>query len=222
MAVVTARTTRVGVPRLKHIVLLMYLLLAVVVVYTRDIQLLDPHSFLRQRYLPVPWWIMVHGLTGAVALVLGVFQFSTRLRQRHLQVHRVMGRLYVAGVILAAPAALPVAIMLGPPTLVMASAIQAAAWIATTATGLYCIRAGRVAQHREWMMRSYPFAAVFIIVRAVVAIPAVQRLGEIGLVSVVWSAIAIACFLPSFLIAWRSLLVCTAVRPDRARGVSPA
>ncbi len=49
MAVVTARATRVRAPRLKHIVLLVYLLLAVVVMYTRDIQLLDPHSFLRQR-----------------------------------------------------------------------------------------------------------------------------------------------------------------------------
>jgi hypothetical protein len=56
------------------------------------------------------------------------------------------------------------------------------------------------------MMRSYPFAVVFIVVRAILAIPAIGRMGEVGFVSVVWSVIAAACFLPSFLIAWNDVL----------------
>jgi hypothetical protein len=55
------------------------------------------------------------------------------------------------------------------------------------------------------MMRSYPFAMVFVVVRAIVAIPAIARMGELGVVTVVWSDIATACFLPSFVIAWQAL-----------------
>jgi hypothetical protein len=54
-------------------------------------------------------------------------------------------------------------------------------------------------------MRSYPFAAVFVVVRVILAIPAVARMGELGLATVVWSVIATACFLPSFVIAWQAL-----------------
>ena len=54
--------------------------MALYVLVTRDWTLLDSHSALRQRYAPIPWLMMGHGIPGALALVLGVFQFSTRLR----------------------------------------------------------------------------------------------------------------------------------------------
>ena len=182
-------------------------LMTVFVVVTRDRTLLDSRSFLRQRYAVIPWLMFAHGIPGALALLLGVFQFSSRLRQRYLQVHRVMGRIYVGCVAISAPAAIVVAISLPIMTLAMASTIQAVGWLVTTATGLYCVRTGRIQQHREWMMRSYPFAMVFIVVRAINSIPAIARMGELGIVTVVWSVIATACFLPSFVIAWQALAV---------------
>src|SRR4029077_20932234 len=124
---------------------------------------------------------------------------------RHLQLHRVMGRIYVGCVAVSAPVAIVVSISLPIMTLTMASVIQATGWLVTTATGLYCVRTGRIQQHREWMMRSYPFATVFIVVRTIHSIPAIARMGAPGLASVVWSVIATACFLPSFVIAWQAL-----------------
>ena len=88
----------------------------------------------------------------------------------------------------------------------------------TTATGLYCVRTGRIQQHREWMMRSYPFAMVFVVVRAILAIPAIARTGEIGIATVVWSVIATACFLPSFVIAWQALAASR--RPGKVRAAA--
>jgi uncharacterized membrane protein len=174
-------------------------------VVTRDRTLLDHKSFLRQRYAAIPWLMFAHGIPGALALLLGVFQFSSRLRQRHLQLHRVLGRVYVGCVAISAPVAIVVSISLPIMTLTMASIIQALGWLVTTATGLYCVRTGRIQQHREWMMRSYPFAMVFIVVRAINSIPAIARMGEPAIASVVWSVIATACFLPSFVIAWQAL-----------------
>ena len=189
----------------KHAMFVVYGLLMILVFVSRDRLLLDPASWLRQRYAPVSELMLLHGIPGAVALFLGIFQFSTRLRQRYLQVHRVMGRIYVASVAIATPVAVAISLRLPIPTLTMASTIQASAWILCTATGLYCARTGRIPQHREWMIRGYPFAAVFVVVRAITAIPPVARAGLEGLAEVVWSVIAVACFLPSFLIEWQKL-----------------
>src|SRR5438477_5530136 len=80
----------------KYVLFLVYGLLMLVVWQTRDRFLLDRSSPLFQRYAAIPVIIWLHGLPGAIALVLGVFQFSSRLRQRYIQVHRVMGKIYVA------------------------------------------------------------------------------------------------------------------------------
>ena len=87
--------------------------------------------------------------------------------------------------------------------------------LVTTAVALYCVRKGDIRQHQEWMTRSYPFAMVFVLARATLAIPAVQALGEVGFVSVVWSMIAAACFVPSLVISWRALFRRTAASAGR-------
>ena len=189
----------------KHWLFLVFGALIVLVWLTRDHLLLDPHSWLRERYAPIWWIVMLHGVPGATALFLGIFQFSSRLRQRYPKVHRVMGRIYVGCVFVAAPVAIVVAINLPIPTLLPASIIQAAGWLLATGTALYCVRTGRIQQHREWMMRGYPFAMVFVFVRAIDAIPAVAQMGLLGLEASVWGCIAVASLLPSFVIEWQKL-----------------
>ena len=67
------------------------------------------------------------------------------------------------------------------------------------------------------MIRGYAFAAVFVVVRVIVAIPSVERMGLLGIATVVWSVIAVAGFLPSFVIAWQALAA-----SQRALKVRPA
>ena len=189
----------------KYTVFVLYAALIVLVYLTRDYMLLQPGSFLRQRYAPVSLLVWLHGFPGAIALFLGAFQFSSRLRQRYINVHRLMGRIYVAGVFISAPAAMVVALKLPIPALTAASFVQGIGWMLATATALYCVRSGKIQQHREWMLRSYPFAAVFVVNRAILAIPAIAKGGLTSLAEVVWTVIAVACFLPSFLIEWQHL-----------------
>ena len=180
-------------------------LMTLFVLLTRELSLLDPNSFFHRRYAAIPWLMVLHGIPGAIALFIGPFQFSNRLRQKHLQLHRVMGRLYIGSAVIAVPFAIVIAAKIGPRPLIMAATIQSIGWLLTAGTALYCIRTGRIQQHREWMMRSYPFAMVFIVARVVTAIPQVRGLGELGIVSSVWTIIATACFLPSFIIAWQNM-----------------
>ena len=211
MATVSAQPRSI---QAKHIFFIVYALLILLVVYQYEMPFLDSQSPARLHFAKVRWWLLPHGLLGAIALFIAPLQFSNRLRQRHLQLHRVLGRFYVAGVAVAAPVAVYIAVVQGPPTLVMAAVTQSTAWILTTAIALYCIRTGNVQQHRQWMIRSYPFAMVFVFTRALFSIPAIQRLGEVGIVSVVWSCIVAACFIPSFVISW------CAVFPNK-QGASP-
>ena len=49
------------------------------------------------------WWLLPHGLAGVCALFLAPLQFSDRLRQRFTKMHRIIGRIYIAGVFVLAP-----------------------------------------------------------------------------------------------------------------------
>jgi len=191
--------------RTKHIFFAVFGLMTLFVFYLYETPFLDSKSPVWQHVEPVKWLLLPHAVAGTVALLLAPFQFSARLRRRWMRAHRVMGRLYVAGAAISAPLAVPVAIILGPPSLVMAAVIQSCGWLLTTAVAVYAVRAGDIRQHQEWMIRSYPFAMVFVVARALLAVPAVRALGEPGFVSVVWSCIAAACFIPSLVISWRSL-----------------
>jgi uncharacterized membrane protein len=197
----------------KHAMWIVYGLMTLYVLLTRERSLLDAQSFFHQRYAPIKWLMFIHGIPAAVALILGVFQFSTKLRQRNLQLHRIMGRLYVGGVIIGAPLGMAVSRSLPPSGLFMASVIHATGWLLTTLTALYCVRTGNIQQHREWMIRSYPFAMVFIVARAVGQFPPIERIGDSAVNPVVWTTIAVACFLPSFIIEWQKLA--KARRPAR-------
>ena len=205
--------------RAKHIFFAAFGLMTLVVFYLYETPFLDPKSPVWQHVEPVKWLLLPHAVAGAVALLLAPFQFSARLRRRGIRLHRILGRLYVAGVGISAPLAIPVAIILGPPSLVMAATIQSCGWLLTTAVALYAVRRGDIRQHQEWMMRSYPFAMVFVLARIILAIPAVGALGEVGFVSVVWSLIAVACFVPSLLISWRSLFGRRAVSAGGAAAI---
>ena len=191
--------------RAKHVFFAAFGVLTLFVFYTYEVPFTDPHSPVWQRVEPVKWLMALHGPAGALALLLAPFQFSTRLRQRSRRLHRILGRLYVVGVAIAAPVAIPIAVVLGPGALVPAATIQTLGWLSTTAIRLYCIRTGNIRAHEEWMIRSYPFAMVFVFARAILAIPSVRALGEDAFIAVVWTCEALACFVPSVIIALRSV-----------------
>lgn len=189
----------------KHVFFLLYGVMTLFVLYRYEAPFLDSQSPTWQHFANVTWWLVPHGLAGALALFIGPLQFSNRLRLRRLQLHRLLGRLYVISVFVAAPVSIVIAIKQGPPSILMAAVIQASAWVLTTAAALYCISRGNIKQHREWMIRSYPFAMVFVFTRVILAIPAIERTGELGVISVVWGCVALACFVPSFVINWRAM-----------------
>ncbi|WP_082589749.1 DUF2306 domain-containing protein [Agromyces sp. Soil535] len=104
-----------------------------------------------------------HIVAGGLALVAGPFQFWRGLRDRHRQVHRWIGRTYLAAVAIA-----------GVSGLVMAPFSEAGfagffgfgtlavLWLVTGRRAYGAIRRGDVPSHRAWMMRNFAltYAAV--------------------------------------------------------------
>ena len=89
----------------KHVFFAAFGLMTLFVFYIYEAPFLDSRSPVWQRMEPVKWLMLLHGPAGALALLLAPFQFSTRLRKRSLRLHRILGRLYVAGVAISAPLA---------------------------------------------------------------------------------------------------------------------
>jgi uncharacterized membrane protein len=106
------------------------------------------------RHLLIP-----HTLCGVIALLGGPIQFSSRLRQRHLKFHRVLGRIYVISVFIGA--ATGVALATGRPGF-PGTSMQAAAWVVCTTAALITARNRQIIQHRQWMARSYAVTFTFV------------------------------------------------------------
>jgi uncharacterized membrane protein len=187
-------------------------LATVFVLYMKNARVFDPTSEIAQHFAPVKLLLIVHAFFAALALTMGVFQFSNRLRARYPAVHRRMGYLYVAGVFIGGPMGVPIAYRIGSLSVTFAASVQAFGWMVTTAIALYCIKRGNIAQHRRWMIRSYPFGAVFTFARLLIPIPPILKLGLTGVEIVVWSTVALAAFLPSVALEWSAIQARPAVK----------
>ncbi|MGC2604433.1 MAG: DUF2306 domain-containing protein [Silvibacterium sp.] len=106
------------------------------------------------RHLLIP-----HTLCGVTALLAGPIQFSSRLRQRYLKFHRVLGRIYVISVFIGAFTG--IALASGRPGM-PGTSMQAAAWIVCTTAAFITARNRQIAQHRQWMARSYAVTFTFV------------------------------------------------------------
>jgi uncharacterized membrane protein len=110
--------------------------------------------------------IYCHIFGSVVALALGPFQFSSRVRQSRPVVHRWMGRLYLGvGVLLGGSAGLYMAFhAFGGLGARLGFAGLAFAWLYSGSRAYLAIRSRNIAAHRRWMVRNFAltFAAVML------------------------------------------------------------
>lgn len=118
-------------------------------------------NLLAQREL-----LVLHAVCGGLALMLGPWQFSARLRARRPALHRALGWGYAASLLLGGLAALPLAAASeGGWVAHLGFGLLGLLWLATTAVALVHVRARRVAEHRRWMLRSFVLTAGGITLR---------------------------------------------------------
>lgn len=133
-----------------------------------------------------PYWskraiLLAHITCGMVALVIGPFQFSRRLRQRNIQLHRVLGRTYLIAVLCGSLAGIALAVTTTFGVIWGFSLFcLALAWITCGAMAFYAIKQRQVDVHREWMVRTYIVTFAFVMFRLLNDYGPTSRLGAPG------------------------------------------
>ena len=153
--------------------------------------------FYHDRFLLIP-----HALCAFVALVIGPIQFSSRIRQKHLRLHRVLGRVYVFAVLIAASTAF--AIVHGR-IIAIGVYIQGGAWIVCTLAAFLTARNRQIVKHRQWMIRSYAVTFTFVGNRFLDFWPTFHYMSLPNLQLVIITTTLAAVFLPEIAFSWREL-----------------
>jgi len=124
------------------------------------------------RHLLIP-----HALAGTAALLIGPINFSSRIRRRHLRLHRILGYIYVISVFIGSFTG--IALAAGRPGL-PGTSMQAAAWMVCTTAAFITARNRQITAHRQWMARSYAVTFTFVSSRVLNLVPAYwSHLGDV-------------------------------------------
>lgn len=141
---------------------------------------------------------LLHFLAGGVVLIIGALQFSAKMRSKYLQVHRMLGRVYVVGCIVGGFAGLYLAFhSTGGIVSHWGFGMLAVCWIVTTSMAYRHIRAGNVRIHQDWMIRSYALTLAAVTLR--IYLPISQISGYPF--EEAYQAIAWLCWVPNLVIA---------------------
>src|SRR5690348_15882962 len=134
-----------------------------------------------QHYGPFKWWLLPHGIFGAIVLLFAPFQFSDRLRRRFTKAHRVMSRFYVIGALGLAPLGAYIQYcqerMGAPRSFSVLGVVDATLLMSITIVAFVFAFKRKIALHKQWATRSYAVALVFIGARFVLGVTGWEKLG---------------------------------------------
>lgn len=120
--------------------------------------------------------LAMHLAGGSIALAAGAWQLNSQLRARRPSLHRWIGRVYVAAVLVGGVGAAILAPRSQEGIVThWGFGLLAVAWLGTTGVAYRAIRRRDLASHRRWMLRSY--ALTFAAVTLRIYLPLSQALG---------------------------------------------
>jgi len=193
----------------KHVVFLLIALATLYVLNHNERFVIEADNPAWQRYEPFKWVLLPHALFGSIVLLSAPFQFSDRLRQRFPKVHRIMGRLYVLGVLVLAPTGAYIQYFqerLGAPrSFTVLGVVDAVLLMGTTALALLFAVRRKINLHRQWAIRSYAVALVFIFARFFLGVTGAETLGVEMVQAVIWSCLVFSVVIGDVAIHWREI-----------------
>lgn len=151
-----------------------------------------------------PWGLHVHIGASAIALLIGPFQFLPALRRTMPQVHRWMGRTYVAVCLVGGVAGGSIALYSAAgPIAGWGFLGLAIAWVFCTTMAWTSALRRDFTSHERWMIRSFALTLAAVTLR--LYLPVGMVLGAYGLIpndfNTAYRVIAWICWVPNLLIA---------------------
>jgi uncharacterized membrane protein len=138
------------------------------------------------RFWPHRHRLLLHIGGGTAALFAGPFQLWSGFRDRHRQLHRWLGRVYVSGVVLGGAAAFYLSVFSQPRSFGIALFALGVAWWGTVGAAVLAVKQYRIEAHRTWMVRGYIVTLSFVTFRLLVEMPLSSMLGEVRLAVLLW------------------------------------
>jgi hypothetical protein len=193
----------------KYVVFSVIAIMMVYVLYHNERFLIEPTNPIWQHYEPFKWWLLPHGIFGAIVILLAPLQFSDRLRRRFTRFHRIVGRLYVIGAFGLAPLGAYIQYYnerLGAPrSFTVLAVVNAVMLVVATAIAFLFAYKRRITQHRQWIVRSYAISLVFIEGRFVMGVTGWEQLGVEIVQAIIWSCLAMSVLLADLANHWMEI-----------------
>ncbi len=118
-------------------------------------------------YYPKRAWLLTHIAGGLLALLTGPVQLWLGLHNVKMELHRKLGLVYMAGMIVGSIGAFGLALQTDGGVIFGSGLFfLAVAWITTTTLAFVAIKKGLEDQHKEWTIRSYVVTFAFVTFRA--------------------------------------------------------
>ena len=148
-----------------------------------------------------------HIIGGSIALFIGAFQLNKSFRNKHLSRHKLLGKIYVASVLVSGFAGLYMATKaMGGQVASYGFGTLSIFWLATVIMAYLRIRQGDTKAHRQWMILNYSLTCAAITLR--LYLPLFPWLFNIDFLTG-YIAISWACWVPNLLIAGIYLKITT-------------
>jgi uncharacterized membrane protein len=155
--------------------------------------------YLKKKFFLTPWTTYSHIIGGAVALAIGSFQLNSTMRNKHLALHRFMGRTYLIAILFGGVGGLYMAtVSMGGLPGHFGFGTLAVLWLTTGIMAYIRIRQGQVAGHRKWMIRNFSLTLAAVTLR--IYLPIFPWLFNIEFEQA-YTIISWACWIPNLIVA---------------------
>jgi len=189
-----------------------WIIIAVISAYTIGITVSHYFEYTKESYTEYFWprrnWLIIHILGGLTAILVGPFQFIKKIRTRNIKIHRLLGRIYLACIMVSAPVGFYLAAT-SKINFVYATGLSmlAITWFSMAAMAYISIHKRNITQHREWMTRSYVVTTAFTFFRIGLQISEALDVGtfEMRLALLSWACWSVPLFVSEILLQARKI-----------------
>ncbi len=155
-------------------------------------------SDLKTKFSTMPLAAWAHIWGGGVALLTGAFQMNAGLRRRKPVVHRVLGTIYLSGILAGGLGGVYLAWHAeGGVMNTLGFGALGVLWLVTGMMAWLSIRSGQISNHRKWMIRNYALTFAGVTLRIYLPLSMMAGLTF----PVAYAIIAWMCWAPNLIVA---------------------
>lgn len=168
---------------------------------------LDPEVYFpdqRETYEAHTVSLLLHVGGGAVAMLLGPFQFIKGIRRKHLTIHKILGRTYALACLVGGGAGLIMATRaFGGFSAGLGFGMLAVLWIGTIVMAVVRVRQQNIVAHREWVVRSFALTLAAFTLRIYLPVHGILLGTEVIELEFIqmYRAVGWLCWVPNLIVA---------------------